>query len=1049
MLNPGKSSRRRICLTAVVVLLFGCVASLRAQTITNLGQLTQTLNANPRTYSDIALNVTVCAASRKVGVLIAQDDTGVELLQLGDFDHEIQPGERIRIEGWSCFLRRRETGIELSTMPLINNDGLHIRRTWGGEMMLPAGAIPIRLEWFNNLREFHLEVSCLFSNTPVDLSPSNFWHAVEDESGRTNFLPGLRAEGYEGYWEMMPNFDLLQPVKTGVVASFDPGFRTRDELVGVRYAGFFNAPYDGRYNFRVRSDDGSLLFLGKPGLPLILVGMTNVPKATRGVFGKALGSLTERRWTTIEGRVSFITKRTEGLELELRSDRDVISVWVTDPAELDTNRLLNARVRVTGVGRGVLTTDQRISLGKLCVASAKGIEFMEMAASGQQPLPIIPIGQVQGLRLEDARRALPVRVRGVVTDIRNSFYERRMSLQDDTRGIYVRFSGITNTLPVVGDLLEIEGHSGAGDFAPVIFADKITLLGGGRLPEPVRPTWTELLNGTLDVQWAELLGLVTAVQSNTITLLLPEGWLDIRLDGYGEAELKTFDKAIVRIRGVLYAVWNAQTHEVRVGSVLLRNATVIVDAAAPADPFEATFKTLRELLLFDAQATAFRRVKVRGQIVYADQTQMFLAEDGLGLRLLPTQQAKVHPGDLMEAVGYLDISRTALLLREVVLRKTGVAPLAAAKKLNDADLMQEGLDAARVRVPGQLLGWHTEQGTPVLEMQSGAHLYLARLAPGNTRQLSLRTGSRLALEGVYVRQGRQHQSNAAEESFQLLLNSPADIFVLSQPSWWTLPRLLTLVGVLVVILIFTVIWNTQLRHLVEQRTAQLQRETRERERVERQHALEAERSRIARDLHDDLGSSLTEISVLASTGQRPQLGGLNQPNLFLAIAGKARSLIAALDVIVWAVDPEDNSLQSLADYLSGYTAEFFSHTNISCRFKVPVSFPKITLEGRVRHDLLMAVKEALNNIVRHAEATDVEFRMAMADHVLEIEIADNGKGIGTETIGDGHGLKNQSVRLQKLGGTCAVAVREGGGTKVSLRLPLPSGGVTDVKSVAD
>src|SRR6185312_16186827 len=134
----------------------------------------------------------------------------------------------------------------------------------------------------------------------------------------------------------------------------------------------------------------------------------------------------------------------------------------------------------------------------------------------------------------------------------------------------------------------------------------------------------------------------------------------------------------------------------------------------------------------------------------------------------------------------------------------------------------------------------------------------------------------------------------------------------------TLQRMLIIVSLLIIVLMFAFIWITQLRRLVEQRTTQLQLETRERERVERQHALEAERSRIARDLHDDLGSSLTEINVLASTGQRPQADGASQTNLFQAIAGKARSLIAALDVIVWAVDPEDNLLQSLADYLTGY-----------------------------------------------------------------------------------------------------------------------------------
>jgi signal transduction histidine kinase len=235
------------------------------------------------------------------------------------------------------------------------------------------------------------------------------------------------------------------------------------------------------------------------------------------------------------------------------------------------------------------------------------------------------------------------------------------------------------------------------------------------------------------------------------------------------------------------------------------------------------------------------------------------------------------------------------------------------------------------------------------------------------------------------------------------------------------------------------VWISQLRRLVEKRTAQLQREIRGREQVERRHALEAERSRIARDLHDDLGSSLTEISVLASTGQRPQAGEAAHANLFRSIAGKARGLIAALDVIVWAVDPEDNSLQSLADYLTGYTAEFFSHTNVSCRFKVPVAFPPITLEGRVRHELLMAVKETLNNIVRHAEATEVEFRMAFSNDTLEIEAADNGKGFEGVPEKDRRGLKNLPARLKKIGGDCTVESRLGGGTTVKIRLSLPAG----------
>ena len=704
----------------------------------------------------------------------------------------------------------------------------------------------------------------------------------------------------------------------------------------------------------------------------------------------------------------------------------------------------NARVKVAGVGRAALTADRRLVLGKMFTASAREIQFVEEAPGSKSASPITSISQVQGLPIEAARRALPVRLRGVVTDAKNSVYDRWMSFQDDSRGIFVSLTLVTNIAPAFGEFWEVQGHSSAGDFAPVVIADKMTLLGAGRLPEPVRPTWTELLNGSKDVQWAELQGLVTDVQSNRVTLLLPEGRLEVQMDGYDQAELSPFQKTIASIRGVLYAVWNAETREVHVGGVRMRNATISVDTSAPADPFDAVVKTPRELLLFDAQATAFRRVKVRGQIIYADATQVFLQEDGAGLRLLPAGKTEVHPGDLVEAAGYPDIGRPALLLREVLLHKTGIAPLPEPRKqLTDSELTRENLDSTRVSVEGKLLGWHLEQGVPVLEMQSGSHLYLARLAPGERAELSLRTGSRLALKGVYVASSHNSHPGVEAESFELLLNSPADISVLSQPTWWTLQRMLILVGLLLVVLIFTSAWITQLRRLVEQRTTQLQSEIHERERVERRHALEAERSRIARDLHDDLGSSLTEISVLASTGQRPQAAETGHANLFQSIASKARGLIAALDVIVWAVDPEDNSLQSLGDYLSGYTEEFFSHTNLACRFKVPVAFPQITLEGRVRHDLLMAVKEALNNVVRHAEATEVEFRMAVSDEILEIEVADNGKGFEGAPEKDSHGLKNLPARLKKIGGDCVVESRLGGGTTVKIRLPLPVSGGTN------
>ena len=1020
------------------------------ETVTNLRQLTLLLNSNPQATRDVDIEATVCSASQPgTGVLIAQDETGVELLQLGGFDRAISPGERIRLRHAACWLRKRELGVEISPPPVVSNDGLHARSAVTGEVALAAGPIPLRLEWFNYWRELALEVAWAVSNEPPRLvAASNLWHAVATGSGTNGFSPGLRADGYEGAWEELPDFNLLRPAKTGWVTNFDLDFRPRDEGVGIIYSGFLQVPSAGRYQFTVWSDDGAALFLGDSRIPLVRLGFTAPPTPKRGDLVEAgLTKLDERFWTRVEGRVGFVSRMGAGLRLDLETDRRVLSVAIADATGLDPSRLRNARVRVTGIGRGALTWDQAPVLGRLFAVSAADLVLVEPPPGAGEPTPpITSVAQVQSLPIERARQALPVQLRGIVTGAFKGSFEHWMSLQDDTRGVFVTLAAISNATPAVGEMWEVAGHSAAGNFAPIVVADRITCLGEGLPPAPAQPTWTELLNGSRDVQWSELKGVVTDVHGNTVGLHLPEGRLEVLLEGSYESDLKPFQNAVVTIRGVLYAVWGMATREVRVGRVMMRGASVSVENPAPADPFDAVVRTPRQLLLFDAQASAFRPVKVRGQIDYADAHQLILEENGMGLRLLPVEPTSVRPGDLVEAVGYSDIGRPQLQLREVRLRKLGSAPLPPPRPLAASALAPAEVRSTRVRMEGKLLGWHAEEGTRVLEMQSGPSLYQARIAPGQAGPSTLRPGSRLALVGVLVGRGLQQNGQDEDKSFELLLNSLADATVLSRPSWWTLPRLFALVGVLLVVLSVTVVWNTQLRRLVEQRTRQLQREIRERERVERRHALEAERSRIARDLHDDLGSSLTEISVLANSGQLRQTGPEAQPGLFQTIGAKARALVSALDVIVWAVDPEDNSLQSLGDYLSGYAGDFFSHTAVACRFKVPVSFPPITLEGRVRHELLMAVKEALNNVVRHADATEVEFRMALIDGRLEIDLADNGKGLEPDEPGEGHGLKYLSARMRKLGGDCALESPPGGGTIVKFRLPLPVGEETGLEA---
>ena len=987
---------------------------------------------------DVQLEATVCAATdTTMGVVILQDATDTELFEFSGGIPELSPGDKIRIDRKRCLLRRRDMGVEASVLPVVDNNGIHARSTSAGGIGLGKGRHELTVEWFNRAHRPSLEVKWQIPGSESEEIPiTNLFCSVSEEgSVEKTIRPGLSAECYEGDWERIPNFDLLKPVKSAIVTNFDLGVATRDDLAGVRFRGFFNAPVDGVYGFSTRSADGSLLFVDELPVPIRKVGKDVVPSPVLVTIDEPLKRPTKQGWVTVEGRVDSVSSAGRGLEMTLYAARNSLLVRIADAQGLAASNVLNSRVRVTGMGCNLFNLQGEAMLGQVFAANKQGVEIVGPPTGGKSDAPLLTKArQVQTLTLDEAKRQQPVLLRGVVTS-KGAVYDNWLSLQDDTRGIFVKLQAGLNRELVCGDYYEVIGTSGAGDFAPIVFAEKLVRLGKGEFPKPIQPTWSELNNGGMDVQWVEFNGLVTGVRSNRLSMLLPAGQLDVQIEGPASSSLKALEKAVVRIRGVLFAEWNS-AREVRGGSILMRNANIAVDAPPPADPFDAVLKTPRELLLFDAQTTAFRRVKVRGQIVYVDSTQAFLQEKGEGLRLLPANTTNLKPGDLVEAVGYLNINQTAIVLREAVIQKTGEAGLPPAINLDASWWESERLDSTRVRIEGRLLGWHFEQGSPVLQMQSGTHLYMARIAQFD--RFPLRAGSELAMDGVFVTQGRTWPAVVAAGSFELLLNSPKDILVLSQPSWWTLGRLLILVGILVAILIASALWITQLRRLVGQRTAQLHREIHERELAEQQRAIEAERSRIARDLHDDLGASLTEIAVLASKAQRANsLDEDGQPPL-RTIASKARESVGALDTIVWAVDPKDNSLQSVADYLCDFTEEYLSPSGIACRFDVPVALPVIVLEGRLRHDLFLAVKETLNNIVRHAEATEVEFRLAVANDRLEIVIVDNGKGFDATSPPSGKGQRGLLLRLSQMGGSYEVGSTLGKETVVRIGLRLPA-----------
>lgn len=206
--------------------------------------------------------------------------------------------------------------------------------------------------------------------------------------------------------------------------------------------------------------------------------------------------------------------------------------------------------------------------------------------------------------------------------------------------------------------------------------------------------------------------------------------------------------------------------------------------------------------------------------------------------------------------------------------------------------------------------------------------------------------------------------------------------------------------------------------------------------LEKERAVASERARIARDIHDELGASLTKICKLAESLCRHRESDGAEAAAKI-IADTARETIQSMDEIVWAVNPQNDTLREMADYLVYFTDDFLRPTGIACTLDVPLKLPALPVPAEVRHHLFMAIKEALNNAVKHAGARQVRFGLEFAGDRLAVEIADDGGGFQPEAApAVGNGLENMRRRLSAIGGEASVCSRPGEGTRVRLQIVL-------------
>jgi len=188
-------------------------------------------------------------------------------------------------------------------------------------------------------------------------------------------------------------------------------------------------------------------------------------------------------------------------------------------------------------------------------------------------------------------------------------------------------------------------------------------------------------------------------------------------------------------------------------------------------------------------------------------------------------------------------------------------------------------------------------------------------------------------------------------------------------------------------------------------------------------------------MHDDLGARLTDIRLLSELTQRDRGDERTLASNLREISEETRAIVDSFQEIVWSVNPKYDTLDNFADFLTQYASGYLGKAGLRCRLEIPANLPTLKVSAEVRHNLMMVVKEALNNTVKHAAASEVNLTLGCDDRRLVVVIHDNGGGFALEDARRfGNGLVNMRQRLESIAGEIKITSTPGGGTNVTLNV---------------
>jgi len=658
-----------------------------------------------------------------------------------------------------------------------------------------------------------------------------------------------------------------------------------------------------------------------------------------------------------------------------------------------------------------------------------------------EELPVLTsVSQIRFLSEKEAARGYPVRLTAVITCKRTG--ECWGFIQDSSAAVGCLWSSLgISEKAHPGQEVALEGTTSAGDYIPIVMADRMTVLRDAAIPEAKPARLEDLMTGLTDCQRVEVRGIVRFVRPSgpdcfELGLATGGGKLQVFVSDPEPGKPELWVNGMVRVTGICAGFFskNRQLYAIHLNSS--HTSDIVFEESPPHDPYAAKSRSIRSIMQFAPDSPPNRMTKVSGTVVYHMSNGSFYLEDETGgVEIQSIQKDHLAIGDLVEVLGFPAWGEYTPRLEDAVFRRVGNGQIPRPTQVTAEQLLVCEHDARLVRLEGALVDQSRAGDQHIFVIKSGTELFNASIPSTDAPKPALTNGSLLSLTGICrIHLGeRKSSKDIRASSFELFLRRPADIQVLREASWWTLRRLLALLAGVSILLGGAMGWVSMLRYRVRRQTAIIS------ERLQAEASLK-ERSRIARELHDTVEQDLAAVAMHLNvvTDHASKLPVDVRESLHAAFHQIRRSQGNAHDA-VW-------DLRSTTLTENGLAAALGEFVNLAADRMDGVA--EFILRGKERrlpsvteHHLLRLCGEAINNALRHASPQHLTVSLEYNDQAVFLLIQDDGCGFNPDALNPGSdhfGILGMRERASKIGARLTLQSAAGSGSLVKVELPYDS-----------